>query len=159
VALKVDLADPIDEHATNLSAFVRKVLSLMFALKTQHSPDLSNLSIALNVARTEARAIAENTAQTLDQIKQELKSAVELVQQSAANIQRNGNTAEEARAAAKDATEVGKATLEVAREIRQETTRAGERTDELRCSDSQRRSTSRYIQCTQCQNTICADTA
>jgi hypothetical protein len=34
------------------------------------------------------------------------------------NIQQNGNTAEEARAAAKDATEVGKATLEVAREIR-----------------------------------------
>jgi hypothetical protein len=132
---------PIDEHATNLSAFLRAVLSLIerneaqqpppadlvgdiirgaltFVLKTQHSPDLSSLGNALNVARTEARATAENTAQTLDQIKQELRSTAELVQQSAANIQRNGNTAEEARAAAKDTTEVGRATLEIAREIR-----------------------------------------
>jgi tellurite resistance protein len=132
---------PIDEHATNLSAFLREVLSLIernggqqplpadlvgdiicgaltFVLKTQHSPDLSSLGDALNVARTEAKATAENTAQTLDQIKQELRSTAELVQQSAANIQRNGNTAEEARAAAKDATEVGRATLEMAREIR-----------------------------------------
>jgi predicted RNase H-like HicB family nuclease len=132
---------PIDEHATNLSAFLREVLSLIernggqqslpadivgdiirgaltFVLKTQHSPDLSSLSNALNVARTEARATAESTTQTLDQIKQELKSTVELVQQSATKIQQNGNTAEEARAAAKDATEVGKATLEIARELR-----------------------------------------
>ncbi|RYO66175.1 hypothetical protein AA0116_g2958 [Alternaria tenuissima] len=132
---------PIDEHATNLSAFLREVLSLIernggqqplpadivgdiirgaltFVLKTQHSPDLGGLSDALNVARTEARATAESTARTLDQIKQELKSTVELVQQSATSIQQNGNMAEEARAAAKDATEVGKATLEIAREIR-----------------------------------------
>jgi hypothetical protein len=132
---------PIDEHATNLSAFLREVLSLIernggqqslpadivgdiirgaltFVLKTQHSPDLSSLSNALNVAQTEARTTAENTAQTLDQIKQELKSTVELAQQSATKIQQNSNIAEEARAAAKDATEVGKATLEIAREIR-----------------------------------------
>ncbi|KAF2624123.1 hypothetical protein BU25DRAFT_413697 [Macroventuria anomochaeta] len=129
---------PIDEHATNLSAFLCEVLlliernggqqplpadivgniicsALTFVLKTQHSPNLSSLSNVLNVVQTEARATAESTVQTLDQIKQELKSTVQLVQQSAANIQQNGNTAEEARAAAKDATEVGKATLEVAR--------------------------------------------
>jgi hypothetical protein len=129
------------EHATNLSAFLRQVPSLierngvqqplpadivsdiirgalMFVLKTQHSPDLSSFSNALNVAQSEARAAIENTAQTLEQIKQELKSTVELVQQSATNIQRDGNTAEEARATAKDTTEVGKATLEVVRKIR-----------------------------------------
>ena len=132
---------PIDEHATNLSAFLREVLSLIernggqqslpadivgdiirgaltFVLKAQHSPDLRGLSDALNVAQTEARATAESTAQTLDQIKQELKSTVELAQQSAIKIQQNSNIAEEARAAAKDATEVGKATLEIARELR-----------------------------------------
>ena len=132
---------PIDEHATNLSAFLREVLSLIernggqqslpadivsdiirgaltFVLKTQHSPDLRGLSDALNVAQTEARATAESTAQTLDLIKQELKSTVELAQQSAIKIQQNSNIAEEARAAAKDATEVGKATLEIARELR-----------------------------------------
>ena len=92
--------------------------ALTFVLKTRHFPDLSSLSNAINVVQTEARAAADNTAQTLDQIKQELKSTVELDQRSAANIQRNGNTAEEARAAAKNATEVGKVTLEVVREIR-----------------------------------------
>jgi predicted RNase H-like HicB family nuclease len=131
---------PIREHATCLSTFLHDVLhliertgsqsmptdivsdiirgSLTFVLKMQHTPDLSALSDALRVAQTEAKATAEHTAQALDVIKSELKNTVELVQQSAANIQQNGNTAEEARAAAKDATEVGKATLEVAREIR-----------------------------------------
>jgi hypothetical protein len=132
---------PIDEHATNLSDFLREVLSLIernggqqplpadlvgdiirgaltFVLKTQHSPDLSSFGNALDVARTEAGATAENTAQTLDQIKQGLRSTAELIQQSAVNIQRNDNIAEEARAAAKDATEVGRATLEIARKIR-----------------------------------------
>jgi hypothetical protein len=92
--------------------------SLTFVLKMQHTPDLSSISDALRIAQTEAKATAEHTAQALDVIKSELKNTVELVQRSAANIQQNSNTAEEARAAAKDATEVGKATLEVAREIR-----------------------------------------
>jgi uncharacterized protein YjhX (UPF0386 family) len=55
--------------------------------------------------------------QALNVIKSELKNTVELIQQSAANIQQNGNTAE-VRAVARDATEVSRATLEVAREIR-----------------------------------------
>jgi hypothetical protein len=131
---------PIREHATCLSTYLHDVLhliertgsqsmpagivgdiirgSLTFAPKTQHTPDLSTLSAALNIAQTEAKATAENTAQTLDQIKQDLKSTVELVQQSATNIQRNGNTAEETGAAVKDATEVGEATLEMVRESR-----------------------------------------
>jgi hypothetical protein len=41
-------------------------------LKTQHTLYLSTVSDALNVARTETKAKAENTAQTLDHIKQEL---------------------------------------------------------------------------------------
>jgi predicted RNase H-like HicB family nuclease len=92
--------------------------SLTFVMKMQHMPDLSAISDALRIAQTEAKATAKHTGQALDVIKSELKNTVELVQQSAANIQQNGNTAEEARAAAKDATEVGKATLEVATEIR-----------------------------------------
>jgi methyl-accepting chemotaxis protein len=92
--------------------------SLTFVMKMQHTPDLSAISDALRIAQTEAKATAKHTGQALDVIKSELKNTVELVQQSAANIQQNGNTAEEARAAAKDATEVGKATLEVATEIR-----------------------------------------
>ena len=38
--------------------------ALTFVLKTQHSLNLNSLSNALNVARTEARATAESTAQT-----------------------------------------------------------------------------------------------
>lgn len=56
--------------------------------------------------------------QALDEIKNELKNAAEIVQRSAKNIQHNGGTAEEARAAARKAIQVGRATLEMAREIR-----------------------------------------
>jgi methyl-accepting chemotaxis protein len=87
-------------------------------LKTQHTLYLSTVSDALNVARTETKAKAKNTAQTLDHIKQELQSTVDIAQQFATNIQKSGNTAEEARAAAKEAIEVGRATVEMARETR-----------------------------------------
>ena len=131
---------PIREHATCLSTFLHAVLhllertgsqtmpadivsnivggSLTLVLKMQHTPDLSAISEALNIVQTETKATAEQTAQALDAINNELKSTTKLIQRCAINIQQNGNTAEEARAAAKDATEVGKATLEVAREIR-----------------------------------------
>jgi methyl-accepting chemotaxis protein len=131
---------PLREHATNLSTFLHDVLhtierngsqtvpadlagdvirgALTFVIKTQHTPDLGTICDALRVAQTEAKASAEQTAQALDQIKGELKTTVEMVQQAAVNIQHNSNTAEEARSAAKEAREVGKATLEMAREIK-----------------------------------------
>lgn len=84
--------------------------SLTFVLIMQHTPDLSAISDTICLAQTEVNATAEHTAQALNVTKSELKNTIELVQQSAANIQQNSNTAEEARAAAKDATEVGKAT-------------------------------------------------
>ena len=82
------------------------------------TPDLSTICDALRIAQTEAKTTAENTAQAVDEIKNKLKNTAEIIQQSATKIQQNGNTAEEARAAAKEATEVGKATLEMAREIK-----------------------------------------
>lgn len=84
----------------------------------QHTPDLCAVSDELSITQTEAKSTAKYMAQALDAIKSELKSTVKLVQQSAVNIQQNGNTAEEARTAAKDAIEVDKVTLEIAREIR-----------------------------------------
>lgn len=51
--------------------------------------------------QTEAKTTAENTAQAVDEIKNKLKNTAEIIQQSATKIQQNGNTAEEARAAAK----------------------------------------------------------
>ena len=92
--------------------------ALTFVLKTQHTPDLSTICDALRIAQTEAKSTAENTAQALDEIKDELRNTAETVQRSATNIQQNINTGEEARAAAKEATEVGRATLEMTREIK-----------------------------------------
>ena len=131
---------PIREHVTCLSTFLHDVLhlirhtgsqsrpadivsdiirgSLTFVLKMQHTPDLSAIRDALNLVQTEARSTAENTVQALDEIKNELKNAAAIVQRSAKNIQHNGDTAEEARAAARKAIQVGRATLEMAREIR-----------------------------------------
>jgi hypothetical protein len=131
---------PIREHATCLSTFLHDVLHriertgsqsmpadlvgdiirglLTFVLKMQHTPDLTSISDALRIVQTEAKATAEHTAHALEGIKTELKNNTEGIQQATTNIQQNSNTGEEARAAAKEATEMGKATLEMAREIR-----------------------------------------
>jgi hypothetical protein len=85
---------------------------------TQHTPDLDTVRDALAIAQTEAKTNAEQTAQALNQIKGKLKNTVDIMQQVAANMQQNASTVNKARAAAKEATEVGKATLEIAREIK-----------------------------------------
>lgn len=131
---------PIREHATCLSSFLHEVLhriertgpqslpadlvgdiirgSLTFVLKMQHTPDLTSISDALRIVQTEAKATAEHTAHTLEQIKTELKNNTEGIHQATTRIQQGSNTAEEARAAAKEATEVGRTTLEMTREIK-----------------------------------------
>ncbi|KAF5844146.1 hypothetical protein GGP41_008908 [Bipolaris sorokiniana] len=131
---------PLREHATSLGTFLHDVLeaierngsqtvpadlagdvirgALTLVLKTQHTPDLDTVRDALAVAQTKAKTNAEQTAQALDQIKGELKNTVDIVQLVAANMRQNASTVEEARAAAKEATQVGKATLEMAREIK-----------------------------------------
>jgi hypothetical protein len=131
---------PIREHDTCLSTFLHDVLhpsertvsqsmpadivgdiirgSLTFILKMQHTPDLTSISDVVRIVQTEAKATAEHRAHALEGIKTELKNNTEGIQQATTNMQQNSNTAEEARAAAKEAKEVGKATLEMAREIR-----------------------------------------
>jgi hypothetical protein len=131
---------PIREHATSLSAFLHEVLhliersgsqslpadivgdiirgSLTFVLKMQHTPDLTSLNDALQIAQTEAKVNAEHTAAALDHIRNQLLSTTNLVQISATNIQQNGNKVEEAKAAAIEATEIGRANLEMTREIK-----------------------------------------
>jgi hypothetical protein len=114
---KATWPSPIREHATCLSTFLHEVLHLIertgsqsipadivgdiirgaltFVLKTQHTPDLSTLSDALRIAQTEAKVNAENTAHALGEIKNEIKTTREIVQQSATDIQQNVNKAEE----------------------------------------------------------------
>lgn len=89
------------EHATSLSTFLHDVLeaikrndsqtvpadlagdvirgALALVLKTQHTPDLDTVRNTLAVAQTEAKATAEQTAQALNFIKDELKSTVDIV--------------------------------------------------------------------------------
>jgi urease accessory protein UreF len=92
--------------------------ALTLILKTQHTPNLGTVRNALAVAQTKAKTTTEQTAQTLNQIKTELKNTVDTVQQIATSIQQSANTADVVRATAKEATAVGKATLEIVREIK-----------------------------------------
>jgi predicted RNase H-like HicB family nuclease len=97
----------------------------------------------LRIAQTKARTTAESTAQALGNIKYQLKNVTESLEHSAANMQRIIITGVEARAAAKEATELGKATLEMSRETKKK--RPHKQANGLRCSGSQKHSISRYI--------------
>jgi hypothetical protein len=131
---------PLREHATNLSAFVHEVLHLMerngsqsvpaevvgdiirgsltFVLKVQHTPDLSTLSDAFAIAQTEAKINAEKTAQALGEIKNEIMNTKEIAQRSAVNVQQNGDKIDEVGVAVREATEVGRNTMEMTRDIK-----------------------------------------
>jgi hypothetical protein len=95
---------------------------LTFILKVQHAPDLSTVCDALSILQTEAKASSDSTARMLDAVKYELKTEImntnDTVHAIAANIQLNTRAGEDAKTAAKEAVEVGKANLEMARQIK-----------------------------------------
>ncbi|KAH7111337.1 hypothetical protein B0J11DRAFT_498685 [Dendryphion nanum] len=127
------------EHATRLSTYLQDTLvciertdnqpvpaelvktiihgTVTFILKTQHTPDLNTVHDALRIAKTEAKATADHTAQALHDLKKELENTTEAIRQSAAITQQNMNIGEEARAAAKEAAEAGKVVIEKTREM------------------------------------------
>ncbi|KAH7060992.1 hypothetical protein BKA63DRAFT_457555 [Paraphoma chrysanthemicola] len=131
---------PLREHAANLSTFAHEVLHLMernatqpvpadvvgdiirgsltFVLKVQHTPDLSALSDALRIAQTEAKINAENTAQALGEIKNEVMNTKEITQRSAVNAQQNEDKIKEVGVAVREATEVGRNIMEMTRDIK-----------------------------------------
>ena len=53
--------------------------SLTFVLKMQHTPNLSSKCDALSIAQTEDKITVENTAQVLNEIKDEFKSTADTV--------------------------------------------------------------------------------
>ncbi|OAL42831.1 hypothetical protein IQ07DRAFT_525488 [Pyrenochaeta sp. DS3sAY3a] len=132
--------NPLREHAANLSTFAHEILhliersgsqsvpadvvgdiirgSLTFVLKVQHTPDLSALTDAFRIAQTEAKINAENTAQALGEIKNEILNTKEAVQRSATNVQQNGDKIEEVGVAAREAKEVGRNVMEMTRDIK-----------------------------------------
>ncbi|EMD66021.1 hypothetical protein COCSADRAFT_140533 [Bipolaris sorokiniana ND90Pr] len=135
---------PFREHATRLSTYLQDALTcidrtqsqpvpadlvkiiihgtLTFILKVQHAPDLSTVCDALSILQTEAKATSDNTTRMLDAVKQEfkteLKNTTDTIHTIAANVQLNIRAGEEAKTAAKEAAEVGKASLEMARRIK-----------------------------------------
>jgi hypothetical protein len=68
--------------------------------------------------KTAAKAIVGNTAQTLDAVNNELKNTTETIRRITTDIQQNINAGEEARTAAKEAVELVKANLEMARQMK-----------------------------------------
>jgi hypothetical protein len=96
--------------------------TLTFILKVKHAPDLSTVCDSLNILQTEAKASSDNTARMLDAVKQELKTELkntaDTVNAIAANVQLNMRAGEDAKTAAKEAVEVGKANLQMARQIK-----------------------------------------
>jgi hypothetical protein len=96
--------------------------TLTFILKVQHAPDLSTVCDSLSILQTEAKASSENVAQMLNaakhELKNELKNTADTVNAIAANVQLNMRAGEAAKTAAKEAVEVGKANLQMARQIK-----------------------------------------
>ena len=96
--------------------------TLTFILKMQHVLDLSIVCDALNILQTKAKASSDNAAQMLDvvkhKLKTELKNTADTVNAIAVNVQLNIRAREDAKTAAKEAVEVGKANLQMARQIK-----------------------------------------
>jgi hypothetical protein len=135
---------PFREHATRLSTYLQEALTcidrtqsqpvpadlvkviihgmLTFILKVQHAPDLSTVCDSLNILQTEAKASSDNAAQMLEavkhELKNELKNTADTINAIAANVQLNMSAGEAAKTAAKEAVEVGKANLQMARQIK-----------------------------------------
>ncbi|KAF1934128.1 uncharacterized protein M421DRAFT_388533 [Didymella exigua CBS 183.55] len=128
------------EHATRLNAYLHEVLkcinrtksqpvpadlvkiiihsALTLILKFQNTPNLSTICDALYILQTETKATSENTAEILNAVKTELHNTIENIRTLGTSVQQNTNTGEETRAAAKEAVEVGKANLEMTRQIK-----------------------------------------
>jgi hypothetical protein len=96
--------------------------TLTFILKVQHAPDLSTVCDSLNILQTEAKASSDNAAQMLEaakhELKNELKNTADTINAIAANVQLNMRAGEAVKTAAKEAVEVGKANLQMARQIK-----------------------------------------
>jgi hypothetical protein len=77
---------------------------------------------ALSILQTEAKASSDSAAQMLEaakhELKNELKNTTDTVNAIVANVQVNMRAGEAAKTAAKEAVEVGKANLQMARQIK-----------------------------------------
>jgi hypothetical protein len=112
------MAISIREHATRLSNYLQDSLAsiertnsqpvpadfmkmihgtLTFILKVQYTPTSTRYATPFESPRLKSRSLAGNTAHALNNFKNELKNTTETIRQTAAIIQENTNTGEEAR--------------------------------------------------------------
>ncbi|KAJ6436165.1 restless-like transposase [Purpureocillium lavendulum] len=122
------------EHATKLSTYLQAALksinadgppidplkvrhsilgTLSLIVKLQGAADLGRVREAIRDIQTEAKAAVEKTNKAIYDIRDELKNTNRMTQQTIASMQENANTAMAATAAAKEAMEVGKATMKM----------------------------------------------
>lgn len=139
-----------------------------FTLKVQHVPDLSTVCDALAVLQTNAKAISDKTAQTLDTVKPELttenQNGADTIHAIAASVQHNARVGtrfgQDAKTVAKDAIKVGKVDLELAGHIEDARLQAGgalSYTAQPYSNGGEGRVASRHIEYTGSKNAFHAD--
>jgi hypothetical protein len=128
------------EHATNLSKYLQKALSaidngdglpvasrgvrvaligaLTLIVKMQSTPDLGHVYEAVKIGQVETKAAAESLAHHVNSLKNELNETNTKAQQTMEVVQRHSEIAMDAKTAAKEATEIGKATMKMIRDMK-----------------------------------------
>ena len=128
------------EHATKLSTYLQKALSsidstnvqpleprgvkhaifgaLSLIVKIQGTPDLAHIQQAILNTQQETKTAAETANKAISEIRDELKTANRMTQQTIASIQDNANISRATGATAKEAMEVGKATMKMVRDMK-----------------------------------------
>jgi hypothetical protein len=121
------------EHATELTKYLRDTLNcidrsqgqavpasyvrtmitgtLTMISKTLRTPDLTTIQDALIIMQTEAKDIAEETANVIETVKMEMRN-------NAADIKRSIKIGEETKTAAREATEKSKMVVDMVKELK-----------------------------------------
>ncbi|KAI8956692.1 hypothetical protein F5Y11DRAFT_361494 [Daldinia sp. FL1419] len=85
--------------------------TLSLLIKLQNIPEISSIQATLQTAQTKAKADAEQTKQSLAEIKEEMRSTKTIMQQSLTEIQKN-------KTATREATEIGRTVMAMVREMK-----------------------------------------
>ncbi|KAJ0126902.1 Uncharacterized protein HZ326_29998 [Fusarium oxysporum f. sp. albedinis] len=92
--------------------------ALTLIVKMQSRLDLGHAHEAVKNGQGETKAVAENLAQHINSLKNDLNKTNTKAQQTMEVVQRNSEIAMDAKAAAKVATEIGKATMKMIRDMK-----------------------------------------
>jgi hypothetical protein len=117
--------------------------TLTMISKTLRTPDTTTIQDALNIMQTEAKDIAEETANVIETVKMEMRN-------DAADIKRSIKIGEETKTAAREAMERSKIVVDIVK--RQGTSRQDTRTYELCSSRSKWSACFGNARCTQGQS-------